>query len=288
MSSLFYKTLVRPAQIWEEGRPIYLGMLSSPPNTTIPSLDVAAIQLPQRFGDPASTLAELRRVLASGLLQGADLALLPEAIFSGYVSPSGDFNLRPFAETIDGPTAQALSALAQTYRMILAGPLIEAGDNEVYNSLLIFDATGERIGHYRKRHPWYPERWATPSLQSYPSIEIRGLRITAAICFDINFVGSEAASILDEADLLLFPSAWVDVPGEGDLRARLLPPLARKHHISILNANWGLSRPFVWGQGASRIIDAQGRELCRTQSDRGAQVVRARVTAMPRDVFAPS
>ncbi|WP_437291652.1 carbon-nitrogen hydrolase family protein [Sorangium sp. So ce406] len=238
-------------------------------------LDVVALELPQRFGDPRASLAEIDRLLGSPAARGAELALLPELIVTGYVSPRGHSDLRRFAEPLDGESARRLAELARAHRIALAGPLVEESRGHVYNSLLVFDRDGRRIGHYRKRHPWFPERWATPGDLGTPVLDLHGAKVTAAICFDIHFVSDDAGGALDEADLLLFPTAWVDPPGEGDARADLLPALARRHRIAVVNANWGPSSPALHGQGGSRILDARGRTVAAAPRDPGPSVVRA-------------
>ncbi|WP_434048229.1 MULTISPECIES: carbon-nitrogen hydrolase family protein [Sorangium] len=238
-------------------------------------LDVIALELPQRFGDPRASLAEIDGLLGSPAARGAELALLPELIVTGYVSPRGHSDLRRFAEPLDGESAQRLAELARAHAIALAGPLVEESRGRFYNSLLVFDRDGRRIGHYRKRHPWFPERWATPGDLATPVLDLRGVKVTAAICFDIHFVSDDAGGALDEADLLLFPTAWVDPPGEGDARADLLPALARRHRIAVVNANWGPSSPALHGQGGSRILDARGRAVAAAPRDPGPSVVRA-------------
>lgn len=239
------------------------------------SLDVVALELPQRFGDRQGALAEIDGLLGSPALAGAELVLLPELILTGYVSPRGDSDLRRFAEPIDGESAARLAELARRHGLALAGPLVEASGGRFYNSLLVFDGDGRRVGHYRKRHPWFPERWAAPGDLGTPVLDLRGIKLTVAICFDVHFLSEDAGDALDEADLLLFPTAWVDSPGEGDMRADLLPALARRHRISIVNANWGPSRPALEGQGGSRILDAQGRSVAAAPPGPGPSAVRA-------------
>jgi 5-aminopentanamidase len=150
--------------------------------------------------------------------------------------------------------------------------------------VLLFDRDGRRIAHYRKRHPWFPERWATPGDLGSPVVELLDVKLTVAVCFDIHFVSDEAGGALDDADLLLFPTAWVDPPDEDDMRTELLPALARRHRIAVANANWGPSHPAVRGQGGSRILDAGGRLLAAAPAGRGPGVVRAalRFESAPR------
>ncbi len=187
-----------------------------------------------------------------------DLALLPELALTGYVSTGRDFDVRPFAEPVDGPTARALAAMARDVGCWLAGPLVERQGERVYNAVAVFDATGRHVAHYRKRHPWYPETWATPGDAPPPVFEVRGARVTIAVCFDIQFVAADAARELGEADVLLFPSAWVERP---DTRGPTLQALARRFDVAVVNANWGEGIPRVPGQGASRIVARTGVTL---------------------------
>jgi len=223
------------------------------------SLRVAALELPARFDRVADNLELVASLLARG---SCDLALLPEASLTGYVSPAGDFDLTRFAEARDGKTAQALAELAKKHDTHLVGPLIERDGASVYNAMIGFDQSGRDFLHYRKRHPWYPETWATPGDALHPVVLVGGVRVTIAICFDIHF-----AHDLPQADVLLFPSAWVEPAAERgareeDMRGDLLPKVG----MYVVNANWGVGEPGVPGQGGSRILDAKGRLLASNAS----------------------
>ena len=206
---------------------------------------VAALELPARFYRVAENLELVGSLLARG---SCDLALMPEASLTGYVSPERDFDLTRFAEPRDGPTAHALAELAKKHGTHLVGPLIEREGDRVYNAMIGFDRKGREFIHYRKRHPWYPETWATPGDGPHPVVIALGVRVTIAICFDIQF-----ASELPAADLLLFPSAWVD-DRAADSRAEILSKVG----MAVVNANWGVGEPRVPGQGGSRILDGTG------------------------------
>lgn len=232
---------------------------------------VAAIELPHRYGRPREALDAIDRALGS-LGAGVDLALLPETCVTGYVSPRGDFDLTRFAEPLEGETSRALAALAQKHRVALAGPLIELDRGRRFNALVLFDRDGARVGHWRKRHPWVPERWATPGDLGTTVIELAGARVTACVCFDIHFISDDASGALDAADVMLFPSAWVD-ESDGDLRDEILPELARRHRVWIVNANWGDGVPALYGQGRSRIVAPDGRVVAVTDDGYGARHV---------------
>jgi predicted amidohydrolase len=240
-------------------------------------MKIRALELPATFGDPRGRLTLIRGALARG--EVADLVLLPECALTGYVSPELSFDLRPFAEALDGATVGAYRALALEYGIHLAAPLIEESGGEYFNSFVVFDHRGELIGHYRKRHPWFPETWATKSTLPYPDLEIGDLRLTLAICYDIHFL-AEAADTLARADVLLFPSAWVD-DGDSDLREDLFGALVRRFGLTVVNANWGEGEPRLPGQGRSRIVSPGGVVEAPPRPGRVSGVV-AEVSAKPR------
>ncbi|MFO0651013.1 MAG: carbon-nitrogen hydrolase family protein [Polyangiales bacterium] len=221
-------------------------------------LRIAAVETPHRFGDPDAALAAIDRALAA-LAGRVDVALLPECALTGYVSPEGDFDLSRFAETIDGPSARAVAGVAKSHGLSVACSLVERDGAARFNTLALFGPDGELAARWRKRHPWYPERWATPGDLGTPVVEHRGARLTACVCFDIHFIADDAPEALREADVMLFASAWVE-DGPGDSRGEILPALARRFSIPIVNANWGRGDPLVRGQGKSRVVAASGVE----------------------------
>ena len=229
-------------------------------------MKVTALEIPASFDRARENLELVDALLARA---PTDLALLPEASLTGYVSPQGDFDLTRFAESRDGPTSRALAALAKKHATHLVGPLIERASDGVFNAMIGFDPTGAEFIHYRKRHPWYPEAWATPGGNPHPQIrlasrQLRTLLISLAICFDLHF------GEWPQADVLLFPSAWVE---EEDSRVAMLSKLG----MYVVNANWGVGEPRVPGQGDSMILDASGKILARAEP--GMQRIDAEISA---------
>lgn len=221
-----------------------------------PAVRLTVLELPARWAESRRVLDEVDARLAAG--PPTDLVLLPEAALHGYVSPQGDFDLARFAEPLDGPTAQRCAAIARAHDLHLVAPLVLREGPALYNAIVCFGA--EPVFVYRKRHPWFPETWATPGPDAPPLVEIAGRRITAAICFDVHFLAEDAAPQLTAADVLLFPSAWVE---EVDSRPQLLSALARQFELHIANANWAPGVVRIPGQGGSAIYGPRGEVIAR-------------------------
>lgn len=220
---------------------------------------LTALQLPARWNQQREQLA-----LVESLLEEAptDLVLLPEAALTGYVSPRGDFDVRPFAEALRGATFATYARLAKKFGCLFVGPLIEKSEDHYFNSLIGVTPEGELLLHYRKHHPWVAETWATPGESWMEPVEWRGVRVNAGLCFDLHFLLEEDRL---PGDLLLFSSAWVDE--EYDARTPKLRELAFQNQLAILNANWGEGEPHLFGQGGSLFIhgdeETQLRETMR-------------------------
>ncbi len=226
---------------------------------------VSALELPATWGEPARVLAEVDARLRAGA--ATDVVVLPEASIHGYVSPRGDFDLAPFAEPLDGATARGCAAIAIAHRVHLVAPLVLRERDAIYNAMACFDPRGELEFVYRKRHPWLPETWATPGPSPPPVVDICGCAITIAICYDVHFLADDAARELAAADVLLFPSAWVEEP---DRRAPRLAELARRFGVHVVNANWAPGVVQIPGQGGSCILAPDGSLLAR--ATRGGRV----------------
>lgn len=237
---------------------------------------VAALELPARFGEVAEQIDALE-VALRGRSAGdrpIDMVLLPEAALTGYVSPQMSFDLAGFAEPAEGPTFERMRAIARETGVAIVYPFVEVDDRRAYNTICAVDADGRVLFRYRKRHPWYPERWASPGDGPLPRVVWRGKKLTAAICFDIHFVAGEDAETLRWADVLLFPSAWVDEDGDG--RAPILRDLADTFDLVIVNANWGRGTPAIEGQGGSRIVTPRGVEALAPAAATGPALIATR------------
>src|SRR5207237_2170683 len=123
------------------------------------------------------------------------------------------------------------------------------------NAMIAVAPDGRLLFTYAKRHPWFVETWATPGDAPHPVVAIGDLRVTIAICFDVHFLAREAKDALAAADLLLFPSAWVEDAPEDETRVPILAEIARTFDVAVASANWAAGDVVAPGQGGSCILD---------------------------------
>lgn len=239
-------------------------------------LRAVAVELPALHGRSDAQLAALDAALSRLPEGGPTLVVLPELALTGYVSARGDFDVSRFAEPVDGPLMTRVAALAAARRVGLLASWVERDGARCFNSAALIDERGAVALRYRKRHPWFPETWATPGDLGTPTVTLHGRRLAVAVCFDVHFVSDDAGPTLDAVDALLFPSAWVDEPGD-DARAAILPALAARHGCAVINANWGFGVPGVPGQGGSLAVVGGGEVVARAPAAAGVHTVIAHV-----------
>lgn len=224
------------------------------------SLRVTILEVPARRAALPQQIEWIDNVLRQS--PASDVVVLPEACLTGYVSPALEFDLSGDAEPLQGQQLELLRTLAAAHQTTIVGPIIERDGTACFNSMVVVTHDGTMVAHYRKRHPWMPERWATSGTAPYPQFELGGRRCTLAICFDIHFLEHEAPALLAANEILFFCSAWVD--DEGDTRGPMLDDLARRFDLTIVNANWGPGVPRLMGQGGSLVVSPQGSTRVRS------------------------
>ncbi len=151
-------------------------------------------------------------VAASG--RGAQIIVLPELFLDRYFCQSEDKGFFGLAESIPGPTVEALAPLAQKQGVVLIVPLFEQADDSYYNAVAVIDADGKYLGKYRKLHipddlkNYYGESfYFSPGDLGCPVFETLFGKIGVLICWDQWFPESARQIALAGAEILIYPTA---------------------------------------------------------------------------------
>jgi len=145
--------------------------------------------------------------------QGAEIVCLPELFRSQYFCREENPELFNLAESIPGPSTEALSSVAKELQVSIVASLFEKRTQGLYhNTAAIIDADGELIGVYRKMHipddPLYYEKYYfTPGDLGFQNFETRYSRIGVLVCWDQWYPESARITSLQGANILFYPTA---------------------------------------------------------------------------------
>jgi N-carbamoylputrescine amidase len=152
--------------------------------------------------------------------KGAQIVCLQELFRSRYFCQSEDQRNFRLAETIPGPTTEALGELARENAIVIVASLFEKRSAGIYhNTAVVIDADGSVAGKYRKMHipddPLYYEKfYFTPGDLGFPSFDTRYGRVAALVCWDQWFPEGARLAALGGAEILFYPTAIGWIPNE--------------------------------------------------------------------------
>jgi predicted amidohydrolase len=180
--------------------------------TTPHTLKIALAQVTSTV-DPAENLAMLDRYTARAAALGARLVVFPEAMMRCF----GGGSLSEIAQPLDGPWATAVREIAAHAGVtVAAGMFTPADDGRVRNTLLI---TGAGIDtHYDKIHLFDAFGFAeSDTVQPGVDpliVEIDGVRVGFATCYDVRFAGLFQRMADEGAQLTVVAASWGAGPGK--------------------------------------------------------------------------
>ena len=158
------------------------------------------------FGAPKRNLEKVEDSLAG---VDADIIVLPELAFTGYLFEDRE-ELYELAENVsESPTVHGLSKLCKNNTFFLVVGFAERFKGRLFNSALVIGPSG-LLYRYRKLHLFDTEKeYFDPGDTPLKTIEIRGTKVGVMICFDWVFPEVARSLALQGADLLCHPSNLV-------------------------------------------------------------------------------
>ena len=175
-------------------------------------ISVALIQM-SCSADPARNLRTALDKIASAAKKGAKLVCLPELFRSLYFCQKQDYKCFQLAESIPGPTTQALSSAAKKHKITLVSSLFEKRTGGLYhNTAVVFGPNGKILGTYRKMHipddPGFNEKfYFTPGDTGFQPIDTPAGRLGVLVCWDQWYPEAARLMALRGAQILIYPTA---------------------------------------------------------------------------------
>jgi N-carbamoylputrescine amidase len=163
--------------------------------------------------DPNENLAKTTWRIREAAGRGAQIICLEELFRSQYFCREESATWFDLAESIPGPSTDALCRLAAELKVVIVGSLFERRTAGVYhNTAVVIDADGSLLGIYRKMHipddPLYFEKfYFTPGDLGFPSFHTRYGRVAALVCWDQWYPEAARLAALGGAEVLFYPTA---------------------------------------------------------------------------------
>lgn len=234
--------------------------------------------------DIESNLNKAEALVRSAAAKGANIILLQELFEAPYFCQEQKQEYYRLAKPLeDNPLIQRFARLAAELEVVLPISFFERAGNAHFNALVVADADGALVGHYRKSHipdgPGYQEKfYFSPGDTGFQVFRTRYADIGVLICWDQWFPEGARCAALKGAEVLFYPTAigseppnpsyssyphWARVM-QGHAGANMLPVVASNRigtekfehsHITFYGGS------FIAGPAGEIVAQAGAREM---------------------------
>lgn len=246
---------------------------------------VAAISMCSGSDRPQNLLAA-SHLIAEACDQGADWIQLPE-VFS-YYGPAKE--LYENSVSLESSFVEGLGELALKHKVVLfAGSIPERSSEskkKVFNTSLVFDRNGKRIGLYRKVHLFRlaaDEKYTRESYDESKSylagtktqaLNIDGWRVGLSICYDLRFGEHylKTSEVFGDVDIFTAPSAFTAFTGAAHWHLLLKARAVERQAYFFAANQCGEHRPKRQSYGHALVVDPWGEVLADSGPESGIAI----------------
>lgn len=218
--------------------------------------NIALIQMDVAIGNVTANRQNVIERLRAAAARDAQLIVFPECALTGYCFDSLA-EAAPFAEPLDGPSAEAIAAACQETGAHAIVGFIERDGASLFNAAMVVGPVGV-IGSYRKVHlPFLGvDRYLTPGDRPFALFDLPCGKVGVNICYDASFPESARALKLLGAELIVLPTNWPT--GAWRTAEYVLNARANENHVHVIATNRvGTERGWQF-IGRSKAIDCLG------------------------------
>lgn len=257
-------------------------------------LNVAVLQM-NSGSDKNANIAAALELIDRAAAAGARLAVLPEVWT--YLGP--DEGNRPHADSVPGPVTDLLADRARRHGMYVhGGSFLETRQDEpgLSNTSLVFNPDGDIIARYSKIHMFdvvldgdakYMESATVTPGDEIVTVDIDGMPVGLAICYDLRFPELFRILALRVARTIILPAAFTMTTGKDHWEILIRARAIENEVFFVACGQWGVHPPGNWCYGRSMIVDPWGTVLATAQDGVGfaqATLNDERVSAVRRQI----
>lgn len=247
---------------------------------------VAVIQM-SPIADKAKNIAQARSLI-EGVMAASqpNLVVLPEIwTCLGGTRDEKFAAAEPLPEPGEqgGEAYEFLRQMAVENKIYLHGGSIgELAGDKIFNTSVVFSPKGEELGRYRKIHLFditapdgkgYRESATYGAGDKLVTVDIDGVRVGLAICYDVRFAELFLALRRQGAELLLLPAAFTLQTGKDHwevlLRARAIETQCWVAAAGCTGAHYEANGEAYYSYGHSLIADPWGHIVAKASDGLG-------------------
>src|SRR6476661_1888411 len=163
--------------------------------------------------DPEENLRKQVRLVEDAAKKGAKIICTQELFRSLYFCQTEDHRFFQLAETIPGPSTEALSKVAKQYGVVIVASLFEKRAAGLYhNTAVIIETDGSIKGIYRKMHIpddplFYEKFYFTEGDTGFRAWDTTYGKIGVLICWDQWYPEGARLTALQGAEIIFYPTA---------------------------------------------------------------------------------
>jgi len=228
--------------------------------------------------------AKYRTLVAEAVEHGAEYICLPEFSLLPYFPGTREKAGFDWAEPIpDGPSSRFFGEMSKEFGVVVIGSLYEqAADGGLYDTATVHSVSGELVGVTRKVHipsgDGYHETDFFAGSDQYPVTKFEAVSIATPTCYDQWFPDLARIYSLSGAELILYPTAIGEEPGDPDIDSQpAWETVMRGHAIAngvfVAAINRVGTENGVRFYGSSFVCDPSGRIIAQAGRDTTEAVI---------------
>lgn len=222
-------------------------------------LKVCLCPLEIEWDDKAANLDKLEDILKK-VHPETDLFILPETFSTGFPVGKDKEEVRAMAERNTGATIDRIKALANQYKMAIAGSYIADSGGSLYNRAFFIEPSGEETFE-DKHHLFTMAGENNVFSRGYGRLKVRyrGWNIAMIICYDIRFP-VWCRNWDNEYDVLVAVANWPEV--RVNAWNALLPARAIENEAYVcgVDCKGTDTKDFIY-DGSSAVYDFKGHDI---------------------------
>lgn len=242
---------------------------------------IAGIQNGGACWDTAKNVDKTAKQLREAAKNGAKILCPPEMFNTPYFGCEEDAKYFTLAETIPGPTTEAIGQVARETQTVIVATIFEKViKGEYYDTAAVIGTDGSIIGKYRKmslpqvrgKGRAKEKLYFKPGNLGFPVFDTPfGIRIGIQICYDRFFPEGARALGLAGADLVFVPTAAAGVTNQNVWESQMRV-MARSNVYYVCGVNKvGVdldATPDRFHFGESMIVNPKGEIISHASSDK--------------------